>query len=487
MLLGAFVQLRQHLVGDLDAGLVFAFVEQRGQHHAADRRDVLGIREGLEEGGAVFFGGHHLADHRAGADQVVEVVLALPRLGVVELELLVGGVGTADVAVGLVDEGGGAEQDGLVRVAAGALLFEGFERLLEVGFDQGPGGFLHAGAVADAGDAGLEVFHHHLGAGDQLIEGDRAGLHLGPHRVGGQFQEQAGIDLHLEGLDHDLGAVLVDEGEQGFLVALGDDRADEGLEAGDDPGVRGAEADLVLDRGFEVLDAFGQLAELEVADREADVEGAGIEGVAGLVAFLEELLEELDGLFVLLRALAGLGPAEQGALVEEIAAAFDLFALVRVVRVAGLEGLLGVGPALELELADSLAVPGHAELGPEEGDGVLIEEFDAAVEGLERFFPIVGLHRGDGGGVEGLGILLVQLGRRDRGGQHARGEGKNGDEGEAGKFHRGKVRWFFGKSGGNRSAGGVIPQGRNGPARQFLGSSGPGGPTAWRIRDRRGR
>ena len=213
VLLRSFRKLRQHLDGDGDAGLVFAFVEERGEHHAADGRDVLGVGIGLEEARAVLLGGHHLADDGAGPDEVVEVVLALLRLGEEEFELLVGSEGTAGVAVLFVDEGGRTELDHLVRVAFAALRLEVVAGCLEVLLHQRAGEFLHPRAAAKAGEAGLQVLDHHVGGRHQLIERDRAGFHVGTDGIAGELQVETGVDFHLEGLDDDLGAVLLDEGE----------------------------------------------------------------------------------------------------------------------------------------------------------------------------------------------------------------------------------------------------------------------------------
>ncbi|MCU0796313.1 MAG: hypothetical protein MUF31_10300 [Akkermansiaceae bacterium] len=281
------------------------------------------------------------------------------------------------------------------------------------------------------------------------------------------------------GFDDDVGAVLVDESDEGFFIALLDHGIHKALEGGDDAGIRGLVGDLVFEGGFEVFDAISDLAEFEIADGEIDVEGTGVEGIPGAIALFEELLVHPDGGVPLLRALGGFTPTEQGALVEDVATALCLGGIVGVFAIAVFEGLHGILPALELHLADAPAVPGDTELGAEEHHRVLVEAVRAGGKELEGFLPLAGVHRIRGGGVERL-RGGIELGMERSGGEADR-DGRT-DEGGEGVFEElhGGMEGFLDTGNADSPA----PQGGNGSAPQFLGSwQGKGG----RLRGRRDR
>ena len=385
-------KLVDHRGRHFDAGFVFAFIEQRGQQHAADTRNILGVRVGSEEKLAVPCGGEDLADDRCGANEVVEVVLAHLGVGIVEFELLVGRVGPAGVVVDLVQVGGGGQFGDFRRLGAAEVGFERLEVFRHIlGVD-------HAPDVLDAllGTEGFQpclgVVKRRLGGRHQLIQRHRSLRHVGADRIVRQLKVQLGEVRHLERLQGNVRAILGDEIEERLLVVALDRGPGERLETGDDGGGRSGEVLLVGNGDFQVCGALRDIPEFEVGDAPVDVERAPLEDVQDFIALRQVAIELADGQRPILCAECGFTPFEQRSLAKDVASG-EFAAGIRITSVAEFKRLHRLVPPLQFQFADPPAVVEHAELRAVIVRVPLCKRCRRGVEIGQCVFPPAFIHR----------------------------------------------------------------------------------------------
>ena len=270
--------------------------------------------------------------------------------------------------------------------------------------------------------AGLDIIDGGLRAGDEGIEFEGGTVHLVGEGISSQLHEDGCELVHLEGLQLDVRATLVEEVEEGLLVFLFDHGLNHGLEANHDSLVGGRKILLVGNRGFQVLHPPRNLEELEVGHRHIDVEGSALVGVALGIALLQKLLVLPDGGFPLLGTDCSIPPLQKGLLVIVVEASLVggietrcPGVLIGVLGVALFEGLHRVIPLLQFQLTIALVVPEPSELGTEELHRTTVEGPAGLGENGVGFGPLLGPHGGEGVTPGDIDTLPRNLGSADEG------------------------------------------------------------------------